>query len=415
MPTSIMPNADKSWHLDPGLLRPLVDRFIGHLASLGYTPLTVGGYGDAARHFVVWLQLSGLDASDIDRGTCSDFASHRCRCPGTRRSDRVSAKYSRRANRFVRFLSECGVVGRSVLPEPPAIDSDVALFQDWLRRHRGITEHTISRHGRMVTRLLGALGTDPTRYTAASIRQAILDEVKGTSAAHAKTMTTALRGYLRFLGASGTCRPELTHAVPTIPQWRLSALPRYLAADDVERMIASCDVGKSHGVRDRAILLLLARLGLRAGDVLDLRLNDLRWAEGTLRVCGKGRREVCLPLPQDAGDAVLQYICHVRPVSSSDAVFLRSAAPYRSFAGPSTISSLVRLALVRAGIVDPPSRGANLLRHSAATSMLRAGATLDTVGAVLRHRSATTTAHYAKVDIPMLLQVAQPWPGEASC
>lgn len=120
-------------------------------------------------------------------------------------------------------------------------------------------------------------------------------------------------------------------------------------------------------------------------------------------------------VPQEVGDAVLEYICRARPVSDSDVVFLRSSAPYQSFAGSSTISSLVRLALARAGISDPPLRGANLLRHSAATSMLRAGATLDTIGAVLRHRSATTTAHYAKVDVPMLLQVAQPWPGEASC
>ena len=234
-------------------------------------------------------------------------------------------------------------------------------------------------------------------------------------AVYTKTMTTALRGYLRFLGTLGLCRAELVHAVPTIPQWRLSAMPRYLPAVNVERMIASCNASKACGVRDKAILLLLARLGLRAGDVLDLQLGHVCWTDGTLRVCGKGRREVCLPLPQEVGDALLDYICRARPVSDSDVVFLRSIAPYQPFAGSSTISTVVRWALVRAAISDPPSRGANLLRHSAATSMLRAGATLDTIGAVLRHRSATTTAHYAKVDIPMLLEVAQLWPGAASC
>ena len=415
MPNSIIDPADRTWHLDPGPLRPLVDRFTGHLTGLGHTALTMSGYGDAARHFAAWLHLAGKCASDIDADTCADFASHHCRCPSFRRCDRVSAKYARRACRFVRFLSECGAAGGLVAPGPTPMDPSVLLFQDWLRRHRGIAECTVSKHGRMVTRLLGALGTDPARYTAASIRKVILDEARGTSAAYAKTMTTALRGYLRFLAASGACRPELAHAVPTIPQWRLSAMPRYLPADDVARLIASCDVSKAHGLRDKAILLLLARLGLRAGDVLALRLADLCWPEGTLRVRGKGRREVCLPLPQDAGDATLEYVCRARPTSDSDAVFLRSSAPFRPFAGSSTISSLVRLALVRAGIPDPPSRGANLLRHSAATSMLRAGATLDTIGAVLRHRSATTTAHYAKVDVPMLLQVAQPWPGEAPC
>ena len=415
MPTSTTLPMDQIWSLDPGPLRPLIDRFTDHLTSLGHTAFTVRGYNDAARHFLVWLQRSGIATVDIDGDTCTGFAGHHCQCPGKRRGDRVSAKYSRRANRFVQFLSERGLITRLTLPEPPAMDIRVMQFQQWLHQHRGIAECTINKHGRMVTRLLVSLGSDPTHYTAASVRQAILDEVRGTSAAYAKTMTTALRGYLRFLGASGTCRPELIHAVPTIPQWRLSAMPRYLPAGDVERMIASCDTNKPHGVRDRAILLLLARLGLRAGDVLGLRLSQICWADGTLRVCGKGRREVCLPLPQDAGDALLEYICHARPDSGNDVVFLRSSAPYRCFAGSSTISSLVRLALGRAGISDPPSRGANLLRHSAATSMLRAGATLDTIGAVLRHRSATTTAHYAKVDIPMLLQVAQPWPGEAPC
>lgn len=415
MPTPLTSLADRTWHLDPGPLRPLVDRFTSHLARLGHTALTVGGYGAAARHFAAWLHLAGTGVPDIDADTCAAFASHPCRCPGIRRGDQVSAKYARRAGRFVQFLSECGVADKLAVPGPTPLDPGVALFQDWLRRHRGIAERTISRHGRMVTRLQGALGANPARYTAASIRKAVLEEATGTSAAHAKTMTTALRGYLRFLGASGACRPELADAVPTIPQWRLSAMPRYLPEDDVERMIASCDLSKAHGVRDRAVLLLLARLGLRAGDVLDLRLDDLCWAEGTLRVRGKGRREVCLPLPQDAGDATLEYICRARPASDSNTVFLRSSAPYRPFAGSSTISSLVRLALARAGIPDPPSRGANLLRHSAATAMLRAEATLDTIGAVLRHRSATTTAHYAKVDVPMLLQVAQPWPGEAPC
>jgi len=415
MPSSTALPTGEIWCLDPGPLRPFVDQFTGHLVSLGHTALTVRGYGDAARHFAVWLQELGIAITNVDGDICADFANHRCRCPGGRRSHRVSAKYARRAARFVRFLAECDVVGRSVLPVPTPLEPRVVQFQDWLRHHRGIATSTISKHGRMVTRLLAALGADPARYDAALIRTTILGEVRGTSAAHAKTMTTALRGYLRFLGASGACSPELVHAVPTIPQWRLSAMPRHLPAADVDRMIMSCNGTKAHGIRDKAILLLLARLGLRVGDVLNLRLGDVCWADGTLRVCGKGRREVCLPLPQNVGDALLDYICHARPVSDSNVVFLRSFAPYQPFADSSSISGVVRLALVRAGISDPPSRGANLLRHSAATSMLRAGATLDTIGAVLRHRSATTTAHYAKVDILMLAQAAQPWPGGVSC
>jgi site-specific recombinase XerD len=146
-----------------------------------------------------------------------------------------------------------------------------------------------------------------------------------------------------------------------------------------------------------------------------MRLDDIAWAEGTLRVRGKARREVALPLPQDAGDALLDYLGRARPRVDEERIFLRSSAPYRPFAGPCAISDVVRLALVRAGISGAPTRGANLLRHSAATSMLRAGASLDAIGTVLRHRSLDTTAHYAKVDIPTLQQIAQPWPGEAPC
>jgi integrase len=180
-------------------------------------------------------------------------------------------------------------------------------------------------------------------------------------------------------------------------------------------LIASCDLTTTHGIRDRAILLLLARLGLRAGDIRTMCLDDPAWDHGTLRVCGKGRREVQLPLPQDAGEALLDYLDRARPVVDEDRMFLRSRAPYRPFARSSCIAGIIRRALERAKISNAPSQGASLLRHSAATGMLRAGATLDAVGAVLRHRSADMTAHYAKVDILMLQRIAQPWPGDASC
>ena len=327
----------------------------------------------------------------------------------------VSSKYVRRVRRFIWFLADHNVLATMSPGDAKTIDPRVAAYQDWLRHHRGISERTVDRHGRMITRLLPGLGAEAKVYDAALIRRVIIDEAKRSSRPHVKTMTTALRGYLRFLAAVGLCRSGLDHAVPTIPQWRLSALPRYLPASAVERIIASCDLSKPHGIRDRAILLFLARLGLRAGDVLSMRLDDISWNEGTIRVRGKGRREVRLPLPQEAGDALIEYLSRARPRVDDHRVFLRSSAPYRPFKDSSVISGIVRLALGRAGIIDAPSRGANLLRHSAATSMLRAGASLDAVGTVLRHRSIDTTAHYAKVDLAMLQQIVQPWPGEASC
>lgn len=400
--------------MDPGALRPLVEAFTQRLVSFGHTRLTVSGYEVSARHFGHWLQSTKIAVGDIDEATVRRFARHQCRCGGVRRVERLSARYVNRARRFVSFLAECGIVSPLTQDEPRADDDQILAFQIWLRRHRGISERTIGRHGRMVMRLLPALGSDPRHYDAGLIRQAILEEAQRNSRAHLKTMTIALRGYLRYLATQGLCQPGLDHAIPTVPQWRLSTLPRYIAAEEVERVIASCDVTMPMGIRDRAVLLLLARLGLRAGDISGMRLNDIEWSEGTLRVRGKGRREDRLPLPQDAGDAIIDYLRDARPAAACEQIFLRTVAPFRPLVSGS-VSSIVSLALARAGIDHAPSRGAHLLRHSAATSMLRAGATLDMIGAVLRHQSLNTTAHYAKVDVDMLLRVAQPWPRSASC
>jgi site-specific recombinase XerD len=247
------------------------------------------------------------------------------------------------------------------------------------------------------------------------VRQALLRQVNQLSRGYAKTYVIALRAFLRFLAAYGRCQPHLDRAVPTVPEWKLSSLPRYLEMDDIDRVIGSCDLSEPHGVRDCAILLLLARLGLRAGDITAMRLNDLDWDAGTVRVFGKGRKEVCLPLPQDAGEAVINYMTTVRPSTDIAQVFLCTNAPVRPITNSSTISSVVRRALKRAGIVNPPSMGANLLRHSAATAMLRSGASLDMIATVLRHESSETTAHYAKVDIELLEQITQPWPEGALC
>jgi integrase len=183
----------------------------------------------------------------------------------------------------------------------------------------------------------------------------------------------------------------------------------------VERVIDSCSLDTAVGLRDRAILLLLARLGLRGGDVVKMRLDDIDWQRATLKVCGKGRREFRLPLPQDVGDAVLSYLRKARPRVRIERVFLCIPAPFRPLQNSGAVSSVVSAGLRRAGVTKPPTRGANLLRHSAATAMLRAGASLQAVSSMLRHRSVDMTMHYAKVDLAMLAEVVQPWPEGVSC
>jgi site-specific recombinase XerD len=206
----------------------------------------------------------------------------------------------------------------------------------------------------------------------------------------------------------------LDAAIPRVAHWRLAALPRSLPPDDVERVIASCDPVSPVGRRDRAILLLLARLGLRAGDVAHLRLCDIDWQEAWIQVRGKSRHEARLPLTQEVGQAIVDYLQNGRPRTSLDLVFIRSRAPLRAF-GHAAVTAIVARAIKRAGIMRPSRGAAYLLRHSVATSMLRQGASLQDIGALLRHCSIETTQIYAKVDVTALQSIAQPWPEVQSC
>lgn len=321
----------------------------------------------------------------------------------------------KRVRSLVEYLRSQGIAPAVPVTEHAATHPVLVSFRDWMLRHRGLSVWTIKRHEFLVSKLLPALGDDPSVYDAARVRQAFLAHVQGLNRAYARCYVSVLRTFLRYLVVEGRCRPGLEEAVPTIPSWRLSSLPRYLDSLDVERVIESCDLSKACGVRDRAILLLLARLGLRAGDIMTMTLDDLDWQAGTLRVRGKGRKEVCLPLPQDAGDAILEYLSRARPATKLPRVFLCSKAPIRAFPTSTVVSDIVRLALQRAGIANPPSKGAHLLRHSAATAMLRRGASLDAIATVLRHQSTDTTAHYAKVDTKLLAGVTQPWPEVSQC
>ena len=220
---------------------------------------------------------------------------------------------------------------------------------------------------------------------------------------------TSLRAFLHYLAVKGHCQADLDDAVPAYAHWQLAEMPRYLSSEQVSRLIAVCDGDACARRRDRAIVLLLARLGLRAGDVAQLRLVDIEWQAGSLRVTGKSRHEVRLPLPQDVGDAIAAYL-ECRPsCCQSDRVFLSTIAPNRPFRNGDGVSSVIRRIMKRAGVATPV-KGAHALRHTAATAMLRHGVPLDKIGLVLRHRGIDTTAHYAKADVTLLKQVAQPWP-----
>jgi site-specific recombinase XerD len=257
--------------------------------------------------------------------------------------------------------------------------------------------------------VLDALGEDVRAWTPEVLRAFLLDRANQCGAETTQKLITSLRAFLRYLSFRGEARPDLDLAIPAIAHWRLASLPRCLSAKELQLLIAACDGDTPARLRDHAIVLMLSRLGLRAGDVAQLRFADINWESGTLQVMGKGRYQVRLPLPQDVGDALLRYL-ECRPhVEHTDRIFLRCIAPFRPFVSAHCVSGVVKRALERAGI-KALVRGAHLLRHTAATEMLRNGVPLDQLGLVLRHRSIDVSAYYAKVDVALLRQIAQPWP-----
>ena len=394
-------------HLRSGPSGPYPDGFAAELERQGYSAGTAARYLRAAAHLGHVLARQGALPSDIDLAVFSEHL-RTCRClraMGGRRNHHTIFG----ARLFRQHLVEadvCRSVAAALQDAEPCL---VAHFKVWLRKHRGASDPTIKLYARDATHLMAALGDDPEKWEPAAIRGFFLDSASHCGKGTVEKLTTSLRAFLRYLAVKGCCRAGLADVVPSYAHWRLADLPRYLAAEQVDRLIAACDGEVVERRRDRAILLLLARLGLRAGDVAQLRLDDIEWETGSLRVSGKSRYEVRLPLPQDVGDAMAAYLACRPSTCPSDHVFLRNIAPFRPFRNGDGVSSVVRRLMQRAGIVAPV-KGAHVLRHTAATEMLRHGVPLEKIGLVLRHRGIDTTAYYAKADVALLKQIAQPWP-----
>jgi site-specific recombinase XerD len=394
-------------HLRSGPSGPYLDGFAAALERQGYRPATAVRYLRAAAHVGhIMIERRG-SLGDIDLAAFSEHL-RTCRCPRAKGGGRNHHTiYGARL--FRRHLVESGVCLPADTAAAHVEPQLVADFKAWLRKHRGASDATIRLYARDAVGMLTALAADPTGWGPAVVRSYFMERASKCSSGTVEKMTTSLRAFLRYLAVEGRCRAGLDNAVPAYAHWQLADMPRYLSAEQVKRLIAACDGGTNARRRDCAIVLLLARLGLRAGDVAQLRLTDIEWQTGTLRVSGKSRYEVRLPLPQDVGDAIAAYL-ECRPSAcQSDRVFLRTIAPCRSFRNGDGISSVVKRVMKRAGI-ETPVKGAHVLRHTAATEMLRHGVPLEKIGLVLRHRGIDTTACYAKADVALLKQVAQPWP-----
>lgn len=393
----------------------LLDVFVQELRQAGFARITARRHIRAAEHLLYWANRKGMSPTTFEEHTVDEFARHllRCRCKGyghTRRRD-----LQKGARLFVDSLR------RAELLPMPSIQLTVedphvlVLFRDWMRKHRGTCDATLYNYCRHLRALLGTVGDDTSKFEARSLRQFVQETSQVCGWATGKQCITAVRAFLRYLIADSKCAAGLDACIPVLAHWRLSSLPRYLQPEEVERVIASCSGTSPAGIRDRAILLLLARVGLRAGDILRLRLSDLDWQEATIRVVGKGRRQTLLPMTQEIGDAIVAYIKDGRRPIDNDTLFIRSRAPFSAFASHCAISVIVEQAMRRAGVRCPSRGAAHVLRHSIASSMLRQGASLQEIAGVLRHRSIATTEIYAKVDVVALREIAQPWPEVTSC
>ena len=393
----------------------LFEEFARTLSHAGYAEITARRHLRAAEHFAYWVDRKGTAVRGLTEQFLDQFGQHlrRCRCPQYGHTDKLQVLHGARV--FLKHLQETGVVKCDGI-ERPAQDSALLIaFRAWMHQQRGTCQSTLDNYAVHIRELLGRLGEEPAGFDARSLRDFVLEASRTCGWAAAKKRTTALRMFLRFLIAEGKCPPELYGAIPILAHWRLASLPRYLPEEDVERLIASCDPAAPVGRRDRAILLLLARLGLRAGDIVQLRLHDIDWKGAWIHVSGKGRRQTRLPMSQEVGQALVAYLDNGRPRTETDTVFVRCRAPFQAFRSHCAVSVIVDRALCRAGVTRPSRGAAHLLRHSVATSMLRHGASLHDVAALLRHRSIATTQIYAKVDVTALRRIAQPWPEVQSC
>jgi site-specific recombinase XerD len=393
-----------------GPIAPHLRAFAASQSAQGYAPYSLYRRVLIAADFSRWLGLRGVALRRIGFDHQSRYLRYRARHVKPRSDDACSLR------RLVEFLRREGLVRaekRTALPLTP-VERCTRAYEQYLYESCASARATVVNYGAFVRDFLNhCFGIGPVRLgqlRAMDVVKFVQHRATRLSLKRAKLMTSALRSFLRYARFHGALKLDLSAAVPTVANWSMSAIPRAIGPDQVRQLLASIDRRSAMGRRDYAVLLLLARLGLRAGEVSSLTLDDIDWQAGQLCVQGKGGQRSVLPLPADVGKAIAGYLHQGRPHSSDRCVFVRARAPARGFVGVAGISSIVRHALERAGI-DAPTKGAHQFRHGLATEMLRKGASLSQIGELLGHRHPDTTRIYAKVDIKALRQLALPWPG----
>jgi len=392
-----------------GPLGAYVDALAQELSEEGYARASARYALQLVADFGRWLSRRRITAPRLTPEHLGSYLEYRSRHRHRRSGDAAILR------RLLNLLLEKGIVA----PVPPVEIAPAQRlaeeFRLYLQQERRLAPATVFHYLLFVRRFLAQ------RFADGEVRLDCLraDDVMGfvqqeAARLHhpkrAKLMATALRSLLQYARYRGLIGIDLRECVPTVASWSMASIPRTLSSDEIQRLLAHCDRHTALGRRNWAILLLLARLGLRAGEVVALALEDLDWEAGELHVRGSDGDSDRLPISHDVGAALTDYLRHARPVCSCRQVFVRTRAPHRGFASSVAICCVVRRALDRAGL-NPALKGAHLLRHSLATQMLRQGASLAEIGGVLRHRNLQTTTIYAKVDLDALRPLALPWPG----
>jgi site-specific recombinase XerD len=394
-----------------GPLAPFAAGFVVELVGRGYRPRSVSGQLELMAHLSRWLIEEGLEPAELSGQAPERFLA-------VRRERNVSLRSWRALGPMVVYLRDLGVIPDHAVSADTPVEGLLADYREYLLRERGLTAGSVA-HWDRVAKLFLAERSEPLDdavrgLTTGDVTGFVVAQCGpgGRSGASAKILTSGLRSLLRYLHLAGFTEIPLAQAVPRAAGWRLSTLPRPLEAEQVARLLESCDPATVVGRRDLAILVLLSRLGLRAGEVAGLCLDDIDWRVGEVTVRGKGSTTERLPLPHDVGQALVAYLRDGRPPADFREVFVTVLAPRRRLS-PSAVVGVVRYACKRAGM-EPV--GAHRLRHTIASDLLRAGTPLAQIAPILRHASVATTAVYAKVDRKALRTLARPWPlagGEA--
>jgi site-specific recombinase XerD len=402
---------------DVVISRPLEGPLSAHIAGFakwardeGYALYSRQRQVLLAACFSRWLGQESVSPGRVTFGHVLRYLRSRARHLKICRGDAAALR------QFIDFLRRQGVIpAERIRSHQPPVEQVVQEFERYLLNERALVQTTAVHYASFVRGFLAnRFCRGPIKLSqlcAGDVVRFVQRQARRLHLKQAKLLTTALRSFLHYLRYRGEILHDLSGAVPTVANWSMTSIPRAIPPDLVRRLLASINRHSALGRRDYAILLLLARLGLRGGEVARIELEDIDWNAGSVSVRRKGGQHDVLPLPADVGAAITAYLRMGRPPnSSSRRVFLRCRAPFRGFQGPVAIASLVRHNLARAGI-HAPTWGAHQFRHGLATDMLRHGASLTEIGEVLGHRSPETTRIYTKVDLNALRPLALPWPG----